>query len=196
MIATKKELKFYIMADRIMNGHSARPALFEKIIASIGVTPPCLLIIKYLKLMRKASFYESIEHSGLVFKLLSKWYNLRYHRISMKLGFSIGKNVFGYGLVIPHYVTIVVNGGVKAGKYCVLHTSTCIGGSNKVIGDSLYLSAGAKIMGSLSLGDGVSVAAGSVVNKSAGDNVLLAGMPAVAVRDHYPIWYEKNICRG
>ena len=51
---------------------------------------------------------------------------------------------FGYGLVIPHYGTIVVNGGVRAGNYCVLHTSTCIGGSDKVIGGGLYLAAGAK----------------------------------------------------
>lgn len=192
MIRSKKELKFYIMADRIMNGCSPKPSLFEKIIATVGISPPHLLIIKYLKLMRKASFYENNERSGLVYKILSKWYNLRYQQISMKLGFSIGKNVFGYGLVIPHYGTIVVNGGVKAGNYCVLHTSTCIGGANKVIGDGLYLSTGAKIMGCLTLGDGVSVAAGSVVKKSAGDNVLLAGMPAVAVREHYPMWYERD----
>lgn len=42
----------------------------------------------------------------------------------MKLGFSIGCNVFGYRLVIPHYGTIVVNNEVRAGiilSYIPLH---------------------------------------------------------------------------
>lgn len=99
---------------------------------------------------------------------------------------------FGYGLVIPHYGTIVVNGGVRAGNYCVLHTSTCIGGSDKVIGGGLYLAAGAKIMGRLTLGDGVSVASNSLVNKSAGSNVLLVGSPAVEKRQGYPFWWERD----
>lgn len=99
---------------------------------------------------------------------------------------------FGYGLVIPHYGTIVVNSGVRAGNYCVLHTSTCIGGANKIIGDGLYLASGAKIMGDVNLGNGVSVAAGSLVNKSYGDNVLIAGMPGIVVRDNYPIWYQRD----
>lgn len=55
--------------------------------------------------------------------------------MGIKLGFSIGYDVFGYGLHIPHYGTIVVNGICKIGNYAVLHTSTCIGGAGKVIGD-------------------------------------------------------------
>lgn len=110
----------------------------------------------------------------------------------MRLGFTIGYNVFGYGLVIPHYGTIVVNAGVRAGKFCVLHTSTCIGGGNKVIGDGLYLSAGAKIMGDLSLGEGVSITSNSLVNKSVGCNVLLAGCPAIVRREGYPFWWERD----
>ena len=37
-------------------------------------------------------------------------------------------NSLGYGAVIPHYGTIVVNGDARLGNYCVLHTSTCIAG--------------------------------------------------------------------
>ena len=110
----------------------------------------------------------------------------------MSLGFSIGPNVFGYGLVIPHYGTIVVNGAVRAGNFCVLHTSTCIGGGEKNIGDGLYLSAGAKIMGKLTLGNGVSVASNSLVNKSVGSHVLLVGCPAYIKKEDYSFWWKRD----
>lgn len=64
----------------------------------------------------------------------------------MKLGFTIAENVFGYGLVIPHYGTIVVGSGNRIGNYAVLHTSTCITAGKKNIGDGLYLSTGAKVL--------------------------------------------------
>ena len=101
--------------------------------------------------------------------------------------------MFGYGLLIPHYGTIVVNGSVKAGNYCVLHTSTCIGGKGKVIGDGLYLSSGAIIMGSeVMLGNNISIASNSLINKSFPDsNVLLAGTPAIIKSTSLP-WYERD----
>lgn len=64
----------------------------------------------------------------------------------MKLGFTISENVFGYGLVIPNYGTIVVGSGNQIGNYSVLHTSTCISAGRKRIGDGLYLSTGAKVL--------------------------------------------------
>lgn len=51
-------------------------------------------------------------------------------------------------------------------------------GANKIIGDALYLASGAKIMGNINLGNGISVASGSLVNKSFADHELLGGMPA------------------
>lgn len=47
-------------------------------------------------------------------------------------------------------------------------------------------------MGDLSLGDGVTVASNSLVNKSFGDNVLLVGMPAIIKRLQYPYWFERD----
>ena len=47
-------------------------------------------------------------------------------------------------------------------------------------------------MGTLTLGNNVSVAANSLVNKSFGDCVLLTGMPAIVKRENYPSWYERD----
>ena len=61
----------------------------------------------------------------------------------------------------------------------------------KVIGDGLYLATGAKITSKVTLGNGVSIGANSVVNKDCGDNVLLVGMPAEVKRTR-KIWYEEE----
>ena len=65
-------------------------------------------------------------------------------------------------------------------------------GSKCRVGDYAYFASGCKILGPLSLGEKVSVAANSVVNKSCGNNILLAGMPAKAVKENYPGWYERD----
>lgn len=96
----------------------------------------------------------------------------------MKLGFTIAENVFGYGLVIPHYGTIVVGSGNRIGNYAVLHTSTCITAGKKNIGDGLYLSTGAKVLGDIELGNFITIGANAVVNKSEEGNCLLIGIPA------------------
>ena len=120
------------------------------------------------------------------------YYRMRYDRIEKKLGFSIGYDVFGYGLTIPHYGTIVVGGNNKCGNYCVLHTSTCITGNGKIIGDALYLSTGAKITSKITLGDNISVGANSVVNKSFIDgNIMIAGAPAKIIKP-MDAWYVRD----
>ena len=122
--------------------------------------------------------------------LYYKWLH-KYNRLSLKLGFSIGIEVFGYGLVIPHKGTIVVGGSNRIGNFAVLHTSTCITDNGKVIGDSLYLSTGAIITSKVHLGKNVSIAANSVVNKDCADNVLLAGTPAISKKESSP-WYIRD----
>ena len=109
----------------------------------------------------------------------------------MKLGFSIGYNSLGYGAVIPHYGTIVVNGNAHLGNYCVLHTCTCIAGEG-IIGDGLYLATGSIIVYP-KLGDYVSVAANSLVRHSNNESyTLMAGSPAVVIRRNYPKWYDRD----
>lgn len=119
------------------------------------------------------------------------YYKLKFFKLSRKLGFSIGYNVFDYGLVIPHYGTIVVGNTNRIGPYAVLHTSTCITDTGRIIGQGLSLSTGAKITGGEVLGDNVVVAANSVVTRSFPDgNVLLVGMPAT-VKKSRPEWYSS-----
>lgn len=107
------------------------------------------------------------------------------HRLAARLGFTIPKNVFGPGLHIVHYGTIVVHPDVRVGRNCRLHPSTSIGDYNGVpqLGDDVYLGPGAKIYGPVTLGDNVAVGANAVVNRSFGSNVTLGGVPARIVAE-------------
>lgn len=107
------------------------------------------------------------------------------HRLATRLGFTIPKNVFGPGLHIVHFGTIVVHPDARVGRNCRLHPSTSIGDYNGVprLGDNVYIGPGAKIYGPVTLGDNVAVGANAVVNKSFGSNVTLGGVPARIVAE-------------
>ena len=107
------------------------------------------------------------------------------HRLATRLGFTIPKNVFGPGLHIVHFGTIVVHPDARVGRNCRLHPSTSIGDYNGVprLGDNVYIGPGAKIYGPVTLGDNVAVGANAVVNKSFGSNVTIGGVPARIVAE-------------
>lgn len=182
MIKSKRELSFYIMADTMMNRGYFKPSLKERIKRFFIKDD----ILMFLKLMRKCQYYS--QWGGV----MNLYYRIKYSKLSKKLGFSIGYDTFGYGLVIPHYGTIVVGNSNRCGNYCVLHTSTCISDNGKTIGNALYLSTGAKLTSKIEIGDNVSVGANSVVNKSFPEgNIMIAGAPARLIKP-MEAWYIRD----
>lgn len=144
-------------------------------------------IMSYLESMRKCSYHKM--GGGIFHKVMFALCLRKNVKMGEKLGFSIGIHSLGYGVVIPHYGTIVVGGDPRIGNFAVLHTSTCISDNKKVIGDGLYLATGAKITSEITLDNNISVGANSVVNKSyTGDNALIAGAPAHFIKEQAP-WY-------
>ena len=187
-ILTKKELDFYIKADYMMGRGRWKPSFSTRIKELLFPD----YINRYLVYMRKTCYYSNfskISMGGLKFL----FYKALYRRLGIKLGFSIGYKCFGYGLVIPHYGTIVVGDDNRCGNYCVLHTSICISGEGggKKIGDALYASSGSRIYKPITLGNNVQVCSNSVVNKSfLDDNIVLGGMPAMVKKEKVSFWYE------
>lgn len=187
MITSKQELRFYIQADMMMNRGKFRWSLKDRL--------KHLLIpdytMRYLKAMRFQDYYSRCPHLN-PFKLLYKaYYAVQYHRLGVKLGFSIGYSTLGYGVVIPHYGTIVLGNTNRIGNYAAIHTSTCIADTGKAIGNGLFLATGAKVTRHLTLGDNVSVGANSVVNNSFNSNCMIAGSPARFIKDAGP-WYMRD----
>lgn len=180
MITSKRELEFYILADRIMNTGK------ESISRIRNVFYPNF-ILQFLFLLRKSEYYS--KHNPILFH----YYYLRFWRLSRKLGFSIALNVFDYGLVIPHYGTIVVGGGNQIGCYCVLHTSTCITAGSKKNGVGFYLSTGAKVIKNIVVSDGITVASNSVLRSDImQSDTLVCGVPAVAIKKSDKWWVRDG----
>ncbi|WP_427126724.1 serine O-acetyltransferase EpsC [Priestia megaterium] len=115
---------------------------------------------------------------------LIKNLNLFLTGADIGIGVEIGK-----GLIIRHSNGIVVGRGAVIGDNCTLLQQVTIGekygdGSDPThrypsIGNNVTLSAGAKIIGPIILGDNVVVGANAVVIKDVPNNSVAVGIPAV-----------------
>ncbi|MBR2987552.1 MAG: serine acetyltransferase [Clostridia bacterium] len=174
MITTKKELKQYLLQDAIaLRCERKRPRLFGDD------------IWKFQILLRKNEYYTNAFHSSKKYLLFHYiWYRIKFHKQSVRLGFSIPINVFGPGLSIAHYGTIVVNSAAKVGKNCRIQEGVNIGATNGSmsaprIGDNVFIGTGAKIIGDISIADDVAIGANAVVVKSITESgVTYGGVPA------------------
>ena len=149
-------------------------------------------IWNFQKRLRKVEYLTNCKHSFWG-KCLLFWVSRSFIRISIKLGFSIPVNVFGPGLSIPHYGTIIVNPNANIDCNSRLHAGVTIGangGSSKspTIGENCYIGPGAKIFGDIKIADNVVIGANCVVNKSITEsNIVVAGVPARKVKDFFDI---------
>lgn len=135
-------------------------------------------IWKFQRLLRKFEYYKNCKKNSILI-LITEY---RFRQLSIRLGYSIEPNTFGKGLSIAHRGTIVVNNKCKIGENCRIHVCVNIGeykGKAPLIGNNCYIGPGAKIYGDIKIGDNVIIGANSVVNKTFGNNVVIAGVPAV-----------------
>jgi len=92
---------------------------------------------------------------------------------------------FGPGFVLGHSTGVVINGAVRGGRNVILEHQVTIGaeaGCNPILGDDVYVGAGAKILGAVTVGDGARVGANAVVVKDVEAQSTVAGVPARCVR--------------
>lgn len=187
MIDSKKAYQYYLEQDRIALGRKQdrRPRLFGD------------EIWKLERLLRKVE-YDSNCRDGFAAFVIGKYHKFRFHRLSVRLGMTIPPNVFGPGLSIPHYGTIVVHGNVRAGRNCRLQEGVTIGATNgsheaAVIGDNCYFGSGAKVIGAVRIADDVAVGANAVVTADIAEpGTTWAGIPAkkISGRDSH-----SNLCQ-
>ncbi len=94
----------------------------------------------------------------------------------------------------------VVHSRAKVGDRVIIGQNTTIGRSLDpedfpTIGNDVYISAGARIIGNIKIGNNVIMGANAVVNKSVEDTSIVAGVPAKVIRKvDVSIWsLLKNI---
>ena len=188
MIKTKENLNYFLECDRIALGKKdKKPNFFGDEIWKFQIS------------MRKLNYYNN--NWGI-----RKWYyRFKYHKLSLKLGFSIPCNVIGPGLSIVHYGTIVISQGCKIGSNCRIHAGVNIGANGgefkaAEIGNNVYIGPGAKIIGNIYIGDGAVIGANAVVNKNVPSGVTVGGIPAKIISnnnsDKHLVKATNIICCG
>ena len=192
MIQTKKDLKEYLKSDQYALRQEGRRS------PRFGRDE----IWRFEILLRKAEYYTN-NRKNPINRILYVIYKTRFHRMSVKLGFSIPLNVFGKGLSIAHYGPIVVNSNAKIGDYCRIQECVTIGstgGNDRApqIGDFVFIACGARLIGDIRIGNNVAIGANAVVTKSCEKNhVTLAGIPAKVISNHGSDAFisVKNTCK-
>lgn len=192
MIRTKADLRRYIQEDAKANG---RKSLKAKIFGDE--------IWKFQLALRRTEYFANQQGiKSLLYRplyILTKFY---LHNIKLKLGFSIPINVFGPGLSIPHYGTIVVATRASVGKNCRLHEGVTIGATNgsncaATIGNNVFIASGVKIIGEVTIADDVAIGANAVVVKSIEEpGTTWGGVPAKKISDNSSSLNQNAQIRG
>ena len=186
MIKSKKDLARYLRQDQIALGNGAK-----KRPSPLGDE-----VWRFQRLMRRTEYWVNCRRDPLG-KAVASLYRLRYHRFCVRMGFHVPLNIFEEGLSIAHYGALVVNSRAKVGKNCRIHAMVVIGATNgdpaaPVIGDNVYIGAGAKIVGDIHIADDVAIGAGAVVVKSIEEKgTTWGGVPAKKISDRDS---RANLC--
>lgn len=97
----------------------------------------------------------------------------------------------GAGLFIDHGTGVVIGETTVIGKNATIYQGVTLGGTGKdtgkrhpTLGDNVMVSAGAKVLGPVTIGDGAKIGAGSVVLHNVPAHATVVGVPGRVVRMH------------
>jgi len=104
---------------------------------------------------------------------------------SIFCGCVIGRGaIFGDGFVLVHSNGVVINSKVIGGKNILVEHGVTIGeekGAAPVLGDNIFIGAGAKIIGGVVIGSNAKIGANAVVVKDVPEGATAVGVPARVV---------------
>lgn len=181
IIQSKDDLNFFLKADLRQFGYK-KPGLKDWFLKNEK-----WWIYQYKKELRYTEYAINVKHN-FVAKLILKRHHVRYKRLSFLLKIIIMPNTTGPGLSIHHIGDFThVRQACRIGKNCSLTVGTVFGhkrGGEEpiIVGDDCFFGIGSKILGSVTIGNNVSVGAMSLVIKDVPDNAVVAGVPAKVIK--------------
>ena len=92
---------------------------------------------------------------------------------------------FGPGFVLIHSYGVVINSSVRGGRDVKIEHLVTIGAERDEsprLGDNVFIGAGAKVVGAVTIGSNVKIGANAVVTKDIPDGVTAVGIPAKIVK--------------
>lgn len=137
----------------------------------------------------KAMLHYRVAHKLYKKKhyFLARWVSQRAARktgIEIHPGATIGK-----GLFIDHGIGVVIGETAEIGDNVTLYQGVTLGGTGKekgkrhpTVGSNVMISAGAKVLGSFTIGDNSKIGAGSVVLSEVPPNSTVVGVPGRVVK--------------
>src|SRR5690606_21735439 len=110
-----------------------------------------------------------------------------FNKLNVTLGGAIiGRGAeFGEEFVLIHSQGVVINGAVRGGKGVHIEHQVTIGAegrSSPIIGDNVFIGAGAKVVGPVTVGSGARVGANAVVVHDVPEATTVVGVPAKPVK--------------
>lgn len=179
-----KELRAIIEEDKEYYYGSAIKHLYR-----ILTHNPVYMRGRYVILCRKTGYYAKYGKT-LIDKVVYLYYMRKKNILGEKLNIEFGPAEFGRRLKLYHG-NIVVNYATVIGDDCELYGSNCIGNKGTsaedaapVIGNKVSFGVGSKVIGHVSISDGISISSVSFVNKDLTErNSLYGGVPAKLI-DH------------
>lgn len=178
MIKSRRDLREYIEADR--SRYIIR--WFDRFIYSEGWRT-----LKYLKNLRRVEYHAN--NNGLYHKVMWALRYFNWYRLSWKYGIKISPNTCGKGLYLSH----IMGGGIRVGAYakvgdfCIIGPNCIIGTKRSAkdvptIGNNVEICMGAKLYGTLTVGDNAIITPNSVVIKDVPTNAIVSGVPAKIIK--------------
>lgn len=148
-------------------------------------TPWEVLLYPSFKVMLSYRLAHKLYKNGHYF--LARWISQRAARktgIEIHPGATIGK-----GLFIDHGSGVIIGETTIIGDNVTLYQGVTLGGTGKETGkrhptlkDNVMVSAGAKVIGSFTIGENSKIGAGSVVLKEVPPNCTVVGVPGRIVK--------------
>lgn len=187
MIETKKDLQYFLNADRIAMNLQDRHWIRDYLAASIA---PWRIwsLVKCLRCLEYALNRYNKKH-GVLRLVRYLFFKRKYFYLQMQMGMFISPNVFGPGLNVVHPGYIWAASSSRVGKNCTILPRVLLGKKHPrtpapciFIGDDCYIGTGSTILGPIHIGNNVTIAAGAVVVKDVPDNCIVAGNPATIIK--------------
>lgn len=150
-------------------------------------------IKKNIEAILYPSFW-AIYHYRRAHKLYEKGKIFRARKISQRTARKTGIEIhpaaqIGEGLFIDHGHGVVIGETTIIGDNVTLYQGCTLGGTGKekgkrhpTIGDNVMIGAGAKVLGSFTIGENSKIAAGSVVLEEVPPNSTVVGVPGIVVK--------------
>ncbi len=152
---------------------------------------------RYSTWMRLTGYLKQDRVFRILLYPIVKLYLLR---IRYKFGIAIPEyTVIGPGLFINRFGGIYVHGDVVIGSNVNITHGVMLGANNRgkkrgspIIGDRVFLASGAKVVGSVTVGDGAVIGANALVIDDVPINAVMVAPPATMISDRGSQGYIKR----